>query len=58
MQAKTKQKSERKTRVSDVKLKVVKDLAKDIENKNTILFASIKSLPTAQFQKIKKELSK
>ena len=47
-----------KAHVSDVKIKAIKELAKAIEGKNTILFASIKSLPAAQFQKIKKELSK
>jgi len=56
---KTKEKiTDKKSHVSDVKINAVKELAKAIEGKNTILFASIKNLPAAQFQKIKKELSK
>lgn len=56
---KTKEKiTDKKSHVSDIKIKAVKELAKAIEGKNTILFASIKNLPAAQFQKIKKELSK
>ena len=57
--AETKEKiTDKKSHVSDIKIKAVKELAKAIEGKNTILFASIKNLPAAQFQKIKKELSK
>ncbi len=40
------------------KLQQVKKLAELIDNNKTIMFASIKGLPTKQFQKIKKSLEK
>ena len=40
------------------KLQQVKKLAELIDNNKTIMFASIKGLPTKQFQKIKKNLEK
>jgi len=52
MEDKTKQ-----VHVSEEKKELVKELAALIESKNTILLASIKGLPAAQFQKIKKSLS-
>jgi len=46
-----------KAHVSKEKLKTVKDLVGLVEVNNTIMLASIKSLPLKQFQKIKKQLS-
>jgi len=46
-----------KTHVSKEKLRTVKELVELIESNNTIMLASIKSLPLKQFQKIKKQLS-
>ncbi|MBI2628555.1 50S ribosomal protein L10 [Candidatus Pacearchaeota archaeon] len=40
------------------KLQQVKKLAELVDNNKTIMFASIKGLPTKQFQKIKKSLEK
>lgn len=47
-----------KTHVSKEKVENVKKLVDLIDKNNTIMFASIKSLPSRQFQKIKKGLSK
>ncbi len=47
----------KKSKVSDNKVKEVKKLAELIDSNNTIMLASIKGLPTRQFQKIKKTLS-
>ncbi len=46
-----------KKHVPQEKVKSVKELAGLFDTHNTILFASIKSLPSRQFQKIKKSLS-
>jgi len=42
--------------VSEYKKKLNKELVELLDSKNTIMIASIKSLPSAQFQKIKKSL--
>src|SRR3989338_3892715 len=42
--------------VSKEKKKIVQDLTNLIDSKNTIMLVSIKGLPAAQFQKIKKNL--
>lgn len=47
-----------KPRVSEEKVALIKELAGIIKNKNTLMLASIKGLPAAQFQKIKKSLVK
>ncbi len=44
---------EHKTHISDAKKKVVKELAEHLKNK-TVMVVSIKGLPAAQFQEIKK----
>jgi len=44
--------------VSEEKIAIIKELVELMKNKNTIMFASIKGLPAAQFQKIKKSLGK
>lgn len=44
--------------VSDYKKKNVEELAKLFDSNNTILLASIKGLPTKQFQQIKKSISR
>jgi large subunit ribosomal protein L10 len=43
--------------VPEYKKKIVNDLVKSMDEKNTIMFASIKGLPARQFQKLKKQLS-
>ena len=50
--------AERKTKhkVSETKLNEVNELVKLIDSSNTVFIASIKGLPTKQFQKIKKSL--
>ena len=50
--------AERKTKhkVSETKLNEVHELVKLIDSSNTVFIASIKGLPTKQFQKIKKSL--
>jgi len=55
--AKKKIKSDVKRTAPKYKVELVKSLAGMIEKNNTLMFASIKSLPTRQFQKIKKGLS-
>ena len=47
----------KKNKVSDYKLKEVKKLAELIDSNNTLMLASIKSLPAKNFQKIKKKLA-
>ena len=47
------------TRVKDIpeyKKKIVEDLADKIKSSKTVLIASTKSLPSSQFQEIKKKL--
>lgn len=46
----------KKAHVSKEKIEAVKKLASEIKNKKSIILVSIKSLPSAQFQKIKKDL--
>ena len=46
----------KKSKISDYKLKEVKKLVELIDSHNTLMFASIKSLPAKNFQKIKKGL--
>lgn len=45
-----------KTHVPEEKKKLVDDISKNMLSSKTVLFASTKSLPTSQFQKIKKSL--
>jgi large subunit ribosomal protein L10 len=45
-----------KTHISDLKKKVVKQLGEAMKNNKTIMVVSIKGLPAAQFQEIKKKL--
>ncbi|MEM3112833.1 MAG: 50S ribosomal protein L10 [Candidatus Pacearchaeota archaeon] len=45
-----------KHKVSENKIKEIKELVKLIDSYNTVFIASIKGLPTKQFQKIKKNL--
>lgn len=52
-----KTKSDAKRAAPKYKVELVKNLAGLIEKNNTLMFASIKSLPARQFQKIKKGLS-
>jgi len=47
-----------KTNASKEKVKMVTQLAELFDSKNTIMVVSIKGLPSQQFQKIKKQLSK
>ena len=47
-----------KTHVSEEKKKIVKDLAELMKKSKTVMIVSIKSLPSAQFQEIKKNLRK
>ena len=50
-------KSSGSTKANEVpkeKIELVKKITKLLEDNNTIMFASIKSLPSQQFQKIKK----
>ena len=49
--------AESKAHVSDEKKKLVKELAGLLKEKNTVMLTSIKGLPAAQFQKIKKSIS-
>lgn len=49
-------KKETKTHVSEVKKETVKELTDLIKGKKTILIASIKNIPTSQFQEISKKL--
>jgi len=44
-------------KISERKIRAVKELAELIDKNNTVMFCSIKSLPSQQFQKIKKELT-
>ena|SRR3989344_5902448 len=55
---KTSKKTEKKidTQVSKKKLETVKKLIELIKNNNTIMIASIKNLPSRQFQEIRKKL--
>jgi large subunit ribosomal protein L10 len=46
----------KKTHISEVKIKSVKDLENLIKNKKTIMIASIKNVPSAKFQEIGKKL--
>ena len=46
-----------KNEVPESKIKLVKETAKLIESKNTLMLASIKGLPAKNFQQIKKSLS-
>jgi len=48
--------TEPKAHVSEEKKEQIKELVELVEKNNTILLASIKGLPAAQFQKIKKKL--
>ncbi|MFA5992203.1 MAG: 50S ribosomal protein L10 [Candidatus Pacearchaeota archaeon] len=50
--------SEHKRAPPKYKVELVKGIVKLIESHNTIMLVSIKSLPSRQFQKIKKDLSK
>ena len=52
---KPKQEKKPKAHISDVKKKIVKDLA-ELMKKRTVMIVSIKNLPSAQFQEIKKKL--
>lgn len=53
----TKQKTDKKaSRVSEEKEQAVKKLCNDILKSKTVMIASIKSLPSSQFQKIRKTL--
>ncbi|MAG07384.1 50S ribosomal protein L10 [Candidatus Pacearchaeota archaeon] len=45
------------THVSEEKKKIIADLVKLMDEKNTVMITSIKGLPTRQLQKIKKSLS-
>ena len=45
-----------KAKVSEKKVNIVKEFSDLIKNKKTILIASIKNLPTSQFQEISKKL--
>ena len=49
-------KTKRQQPIPERKLKSVKELTDLIKNKGTILVASIKNLPSAQFQQIGKKL--
>lgn len=49
-------KQTKKTHISEVKIKAVKDLENLIKNKKTIMIASIKNVPSAKFQDIGKKL--
>ena len=49
-------KSRPKAKVSDKKIKIIKDLAEKLKNHKTILLVSVKNLPSQQLQKIKKDL--
>lgn len=49
-------KENKKTHVSEEKKKTVKELTELIKKKRTILIASIKSIPSSQFQEITKKL--
>lgn len=53
---KTEEKAKKETRVSKKKLETVKKLIELIKDNDTIIIASIKSLPSKQFQEIRKEL--
>ncbi len=46
----------RKGKVPEVKVKIVKDLAKKMKGARTILLASCKGLPSAQFHDLKKKM--
>ncbi len=46
----------KKTHVSEIKIKIVKELAELIKSKKTVMIASIKNLPSAKFQEICKKL--
>ncbi len=46
----------KKAHVSEEKISLVKNLASEIKNAKTIMLVSIKSLPSSQLQKIKKDL--
>jgi large subunit ribosomal protein L10 len=46
----------KKTHVSEEKINAVKGLAKEIKDAKTVMLVSIKNLPAAQLQKIKKNL--
>jgi large subunit ribosomal protein L10 len=48
--------AERISKVPESKKKLVQELSKKIKESNTVLIASIKSLPTSQYQQIKKKL--
>jgi len=43
-------------KVSERKIKIVKEISELIKNKRTVLIASIKNLPASQFQEISKKL--
>lgn len=53
-----KTKTDYKRETPKEKIELVKNLADAIDKHQTLMFASIKGLPSRQFQKIKKELSK
>ncbi len=59
-EAKKKGTTEKKieTNVSKAKLETVKSLVESIKNNSTIIIASIKNLPSKQFQEIRKKLRK
>lgn len=48
--------TKQKTKVSEFKVKEIKELVKLIDGSNTIMLASIKGLPAKNFQKIKKSI--
>ena len=48
--------AEKRQNIPEYKLEEIKDLVKLIDGNKTVMFASIKGLPAAQFQQIKKSL--
>ncbi len=51
-----KEESKEKKKVSEVKLKIVSEIAEKMKKSNTVLLASTRGLPSSQFHEIKKKL--